>query len=203
MFKILAEQPILMSFVLGILAFGLFYSWTRASQKWMLQAGFVILLLIPLVWLAAGLIETEDERIRLMIGEFAERVEANDVEGALASIHPTRPDVRQRAAAELPNYEFTRARVGGYQTIRVLPEKSPPQAVVDLIAAVTVSVRSSGFEDQRVSRRLLLLLEKVDDQWMVLDYAHRAPVGARDAFATPEKDWERLLNPRSATGPAQ
>lgn len=197
MFKILAEQPILMSVVLGILAFGFLYSWTRASQKWMLQAGVAMLLLIPFAWLAASMIETEEERIRVMIESFAARVEANDIEGALSSIHPDHPDARRRAASELPNYEFTRARVGGYQTIRVLDDKSPPQAVVDLIAAVTVSVRSAGFEDQRVSRRLLLLLEKVGDQWKVVDYAHRAPVGNRDAFATPEREWEKYLNPRA------
>lgn len=128
-----------------------------------------------------------------MIESFAERVEANDIEGALISIHPSHPEVRQRAAAELPNYEFDRAHVGGYQAIRMVPQHDPPQAVVDLIAGVTVSLRNGGIEKQKLARRLLLLLEKTADGWKVIDYAHRNPVGKSDPYSSGTKEWEKWL----------
>ncbi len=199
MMKLLAEQPIFVAIVLTILAAGFVYSWTRSNQRWMLYVGALLLLLVPVAWLVANLVVTDDEQIKMMIESFAERVEANDVEGALQSIHPSRPEIRQRVAAELPNYEFDRANVGGYQAIRMVPNQDPPQAVVDLIAGVTVSLKNGGIEDQKLARRLLLLLEKTSDGWKVIDYSHRSPVGKLDPYSSGTKDWEKWLQPAKPT----
>ena len=111
MFKLIAEQPIVLSIILGLIGGTLVYIWTRESNKWFAISGLVFLLLIPVAWLASGMIETEEERIELMVREFAAAVEANDYEKAYLAVHPSRPDILSRVKAELPRYEFARTEL--------------------------------------------------------------------------------------------
>lgn len=196
MYTMLAEQPILISVVLGILALTLLYMWTRGAHRGVAISGAVCLALIPLAWLFANLVETDEESIRKSIRQFAAHVEANDFEQAYLSIHPDRGDILARAKAELPNYEFTRARVGGFNRIRLLPGTDPREAVVDLTASVRVSLARGGIRDQAVARRLFLRMVETQNGWQVIDYEHRPVVGGMDGYSNPgETDWDALLKP--------
>jgi ketosteroid isomerase-like protein len=197
MYSIIAEQPILLTVIFGLLSFALAYSWVREGNKWLGIAAIVFFLLIGVAWLLAWTLETDEERIRLMIEDFAADVQANDHDAVYGAIHLDRPDILARAKQELPNYEFSRARVGGYNKIKLLPGTKPSEAVVDLIASVTVSSRGGMFKDQRVARKLLLYLRETDQGWKVIDYAHRAPVGgATDPYSSGGGEaWESLLGP--------
>lgn len=194
MMKLFGEQPLLLSVLLGFLAAAFLYIWMRSGQRALAIVGAVLLALIPVVWLVAHVIETDEEQIRATIMHFAEQVEANRFEQAYEAIHPDREDIRRRAESELPRYEFSRARVGSFRTVRVLPETDPPEAVVELMAGVTASMRNGMLENQRVARRVMLHLQKTDDGWKVIDYAHRPPVGPIDHYSTGSPDLERLLN---------
>lgn len=193
MIKLFGEQPLLLSVLLVILAGAFLYIWTRSGRQALGIIGGVLLALVPLVWLVAARIETDAEQIRAMILEVAEDVEANRVEQALEAIHPDRDDIRRRAEAELPRYEFSRVKVGSFRVIRVLPGTNPPEAVVDLLAGVTASMSNGMFRDQRGVRRIMLHLQKTPRGWKVIDYAHRPPVGPADAFSTGSPRLDSLL----------
>lgn len=196
MYNLLAEQPILLTVVLALLAAALLYGWTREGQKWLAVAGLIMLALIPLIWLAASLIVTDEEEIRAMIEQMARHIEANDHEAAIRVIHPNRPDISARAKSELPNYVFSRARVGGYNSLKLLPGTNPREAVVDLNASVTLSTTNGFLADQRGARKLLLYLRKTDDGWKVIDYAHRNVLGGADPYSSGGgESWEGFFGP--------
>lgn len=193
MMKLLGEQPLLLSVLLAILAVAFLYIWTRSGHRGLGITGAVLLALIPVVWLIADRIETDAEQIRAMIMDVAEHVEENRFEQAYEAIHPDREEIRQRAEAELPKYEFSRANVGSFRTVRLLPGTSPPEAVVDLMAGVTASMKDGMLRDQRVVRRVMLHLQKTDQGWKVIDYAHGPPIGGDDPYSSSSPQLERLL----------
>ena len=195
MYSLIAEQPILLTVVLGLLAIALLYGWTREGHRWLAISGLVMLGLIPLIWLSATLIVTSEEEVRAMITDMASKIEANDHEAVYQAVHPSRSDILARVKAELPNYEFSRARVGGFNKIKILPGTNPKEAVVDLTASVTVSFKNGMFQDQTVPRKLLLYLRNTDDGWKVIDYAHRQVVGPSDPYTSGGGgEWESYLS---------
>lgn len=192
MVELFAERPLLLSVLLGLLAMAMLYAWTRSGQRSLLIAAAVLGLLIPVVWVVAGAIVTEEEEIRTLLARLAADVEANRFEDAYQAIHPDRTDVLQRARAELPRYEFTQARIASFRKIRVLEGTDPLEAVVDLNANVVVSQKRGPVQNQKVVRRLLLHLQKTPSGWKVIDYDHRSLIG-RDAFSTGGNDLEELF----------
>lgn len=193
MIKLFGEQPLLLSALLIILAAAFLYVWTRSGQRALGIVGGVLLVLIPVVWLVAIRIETDAEQIKTMILEVAEHVEANRFDQALEAVHSDRDDIRRRAEAEMPRYEFSRVKVSSFRVVRVLPGTDPPEAVVDLLAGVTASMKNGMFPDQRVVRRIMLHLQKTPQGWKVIDYAHRPPVGPVDSFSTGSPQLDSLL----------
>ena len=194
MWTVIVEQPILTSIVLALLGITLLFIWTRGVPKAVAVVGGICLLLIPLEFLVAGYVETEPEQIRSMIRQVAERVEENDFQAVYDVIDPQRPEVIARAKAELPNYEFSRAKVGSFRRLVILPGTDPPEAVVDLTASVTVSLSRGGINDQIVARRVYFKLKKSPSGWKVTDYAHFPVIGDRDPYSyRGNTDWEKLL----------
>lgn len=193
MTKLFAEQPVLLSVLLGLLAAALLYAWTRSGQRAMGIAAGVLLLLIPVAWIVAGAIVTEEEEIRAMLARVAEDVEANRFEQAYLAIHPGQEEVLRRAKSELPRYTFSRARIANFRTVRLLDGTDPPQAIADLTAGVTLSTKNGALQGQKISRRLILHLEKTPSGWKVIDYDHRPLIGPRGASSTGGSDLEKLL----------
>lgn len=195
MYNLIASQPILLTVIFGLLAIALLYGWTREGQRWLAISGLVMLCLIPLVWLAATLLVTSEEEIRDMISDMAAKIEANNHEAVYRVVDSSRPDILARLKAELPNYEFSRARVGAYNKIKLVPGSKPVEAVVDLTASVKVSLRNGFLEDQTVARKLLLHLRQAEDGWKVIDYAHRQVIGASDPYTSGGgAEWETVLD---------
>lgn len=194
--KMLAEQPFFLSVLLGITAAAFLYVWSRGAPRVSGIVGLVALGLIPVVWLISFVIVTPEEQVRGVIESVAAGVEANDFDIVYDAIHPDRGDIRRRAEAELPRYEFTRAKVAAYRKIKILEDKTPRQAIADLNAAVRVSLNGQGIRDQAVLRRLFLLLEETPEGWKVIDYAHRPPVGPTDPYSNSgNTNWDELLGP--------
>jgi hypothetical protein len=192
--QMLAEQPILVSVLLALVGLTLAYIWARGAPRAVGVGGLVAFGLIPIAWLVASLIETDQEAIRATIRRLATHVQANEIEAACEAIDPSLEGLVERAENELARYEFTRARVGRFNRLRVLDDRQPPEAVVDLIASVKVTARGTSLEDISVSRRLFLLLRKTPGGWKVIDYEHRPAVGGPDGFSTrSDTDWDALL----------
>jgi len=195
MYKMIAEQPIFSTVLLGILAAAFLYIWSRGAPRARAIIGLVFLLCIPLVWIGSVVIETDEEQLRKVIRSIAREVQENDFQGVYEIIHPDYPEIRRRAQAELPNYTFSVARVATFRRLRVVDAQGaePRRAVADLNAAVRVTVNNAGIRDQAVLRRLFLLFEEAPDGWKVIDYAHQPPVGPSDPYTrggnTPWEDW--------------
>ena len=138
--SLLAEQPLLVSLMLGALSAALFFGWLQTGKRQAAAAGLVFALLIPVAWIVASMWETDREQIETLIYSIADAVERNDVETAVQIIGD--PDTKARARAELANYHFDMAAVNKIRSIDVIEGTFPQEADVDLSVKVDVSDRS-------------------------------------------------------------
>ncbi|WP_372720241.1 hypothetical protein [Novipirellula sp.] len=181
--QVLAEQPLLISLMVGLIGGALLYGWTQTGKRAAAILGLVFLLLVPAVWIISSMMVTDREQIEAIIYQAAAAVEANDHEAALQYIAD--PQAKAQAAQELPNYIFSLARVNRIRSIVMIEGSYPPQADVDMSVKVDVSSKRGGIRDMRVPRRLLLQFEKgSDDQWKIVKYEHMPIAGGPDQFST-------------------
>ncbi|TWT74385.1 hypothetical protein [Allorhodopirellula solitaria] len=190
MTRLIAESPLLITLMLGILAASLIYGWLQSGRKQLAIAGAILACLIPVAWIVSENWVTDREQIERLIYQTADAVEANDHQRAVAVIGDE--GVRRRALLELPQWEFSQADVGSIRSIRLIEETVPMQADVDMTVKVEVSNQRGGLHNFRVPRRLLLTLEKRDGQadqanggWVVTQYEHLPIVGASGNFSNP------------------
>ncbi|EMI20638.1 putative membrane protein [Rhodopirellula maiorica SM1] len=156
--QVLAEQPLLISLMVGLIGGALLYGWTQTGKRAAAVLGLLFLLLVPVVWIVSSMMVTDREQIEAILYEAAAAVEANDHEAALKFISD--PQAKAQAAQELPNYIFSLARVNRIRSIVMIDGSYPPQADVDMSVKVDVSSKRGGIRDIRVPRRLLLHFEK-------------------------------------------
>lgn len=185
---LLAENPLLLSIVLGILAVALVYGWLQSGRKPLVYAGLFAAALIPIVWVVAENWVTDRERIEQLIGEVADAVEANDHDRALAIIGDEA--TKQQAAGELPQWIFTQADVGNIRSIQIIENTMPLEADVDMTVKVEVSSKRGSIQNMRVPRRLMLTFQKRGPEtaeyggWKVTSYRHLPIIGKADGFTT-------------------
>ncbi|MGB7343866.1 MAG: hypothetical protein WBD20_06620 [Pirellulaceae bacterium] len=178
--SILAERPLLLSIMAGLIGAMVLYAWLQSGKKIFAGIGFAFLALIPIFWIVATELETDREHIERLIQQTADAVQANDHTRAVLVIGDE--TTRQQALTELPNYIFDRVKTSSI-TINIVPDSSPLQADVDLIASVVASDKAGRFSNMRVPRRVLLTFEKNGDQWKVVGYNHMPIGGQPDAFS--------------------
>lgn len=188
MSQLLAESPLVVSVVLGVLAAALIYGWLQTGKKPLAVVGLVLALMIPAAWTLAENWVTDRERIELLIYEVADAVEANDHDRALSVIGDEA--AQRQAAGELPQWVFSQAKVGSIRNIRIIEDNMPVQADVELTVKVTVSSKRGSFQNISVPRRLNLTFEKRGPEsgpnggWVVIGYRHYPIVGNADGFTT-------------------
>lgn len=178
--NLLAEHPLLLSLMVGMLGAVFLYAWLQNGKKAFAAVGFAFLFLIPVIWFVATEWETDREQITRLILETADAVQENDHTRAVLVIGDEK--TRQQALSELPKYEFDRVKASSI-TVNLVPDSNPPQADVDLIASVVASDKAGRFSNMRVPRRVLLTFQKIGDQWKVIDYNHLPIGGQPDAFS--------------------
>lgn len=184
MWTILAEKPLLISIMIGIIVAGLLYTWLQTGNKRVGIAALVISLLIPGSYYLAASIVTDRELILDAIHTTAAAVEQNDHNSAVTVIAD--PAIRQRALGELPRFEFHRISVRNIRTSMVTGSM-PPEATVDLDATVTASLSNGSMRNVTVPRRVILTFQKQPDgSWQVTDYTHMPLTGGADNF-TPNR----------------
>ena len=182
MTRLLAEEPFIVSLMLGAMGFGLLLAWLQSGSKPAAIAGLAFVALIPLVWFIAGRWETDREQIEGLISGLADAVERNDHDSAVRFI--ASPAMESQARLELQNWTFSLAKVTQIQRIHVINDTYPPEADIEMM----VKVRVSGKKDRsilnaQVPRKLELRMEKSGDEWLITDYQHMPIVGGPDQFS--------------------
>lgn len=180
---LLAEQPLLVSLMLGAFAVGLIYGWLQTGKKEAAVAGLFAASLIPVAWVIASRWETDREQIESLIYEIADAVERNDHEAAIRVIGD--PQTKAHARQELSNWTFELARVNKISSIDIIEGTFPPEADVNM--SVKVDVTGRGVRNMRVPRRLILKFEQRDAGWVVTDYRHMPIAGGPDQYSTPAR----------------
>lgn len=120
---------------------------------------------------------TPREEVQQTIRDLADLVEQNDVEGLLANISPSQPEVRRRAEYEMPRYDFSVCNVVTFHGIQ-WDREQPDQATADFMVRFNVSMQGysgGGFRDV-----ILKFQKESDDQWRIVDYSHFDPLNRRD-----------------------
>ena len=178
---LLAEQPLVLSLMLGVLSAGLIYGWLQTGKTKIAVAGLLFAALIPLAWVVADRWETEREQIETLIYETAAAIQNNDHQRALDLIAD--PITKDLARRELASFVFDEARVTQIREIAVFEELFPPEAEVDINVKVIVSQKRGGLRNQVVPRRLILRLQKTDDSWLIIEYQHLPIIGGPDQYS--------------------
>ena len=182
MYRLIAEEPLIVSLMLGTMGFGLLYGWLRSGNKPVAIAGLVFVALIPLGWFIADRVETDPEQIERLIYKLADAVENNDHDTAVSVI--VDPELESLARLELQNWKFTLAKVTNINKIRVISDTYPLQADVEMIVKVGVNGRANrAIQNAKIPRKLLLSLEKDGDDWLITEYQHLPIVGGPDQFS--------------------
>jgi len=186
---LLAEQPLVISLMLGAFAIALLYGWLQTGKKAAAVAALIFLALIPGAWWLAATWVTDREEIKVLIYEIADAVRRNDHEAVSQFISEERPDTITQARLELPRYVFDDARVTSVRSIEILPGAYPLRAEVDLNVSVIVSDKRGQFANLRVPRRLMVQLQKVDqaddkgERWLITNYNHMPITGQPDSHS--------------------
>ncbi|MEP2310840.1 hypothetical protein, partial [Rhodopirellula bahusiensis] len=161
MTQLLAEQPLVISIMLGVLAAALIYSWLQTGKKALVISGLVCAALIPLAWVIAGNWVTDEERIETLIYDVAQAVEEERYDDVVELIGAEK--TKAQAGTELQRYEFEVAKVGNIRSIKMVQGAVPPQANVDMTVKVTVSEKRGSIKNVSIPRRLMLTFEKSGD----------------------------------------
>jgi hypothetical protein len=173
--SLIAEQPIVVSIMLGLVGLGLVYGWLQTGKTATAICGLIALLLIPVAFYVASIWVTDREQIRQVVFDAAGAVQSNEPEKAVELI--ASDQYRQQAIGLLRGLHFDRAVVTGEREIRVDSQTFPPTAVVD------INVRVEATNRFTVLRRLILDFEKIDGQWKVVSYEHLDPINGRDQYS--------------------
>lgn len=178
--ELIAEQPLMISLMLGTMAAGLIFGWLQTGKKAALVLGLIFAIFVPMAWVAASKLETDREVVERLIYEAAAAVQNNDHDGAVKVIGD--PQTQARARGELSNWNFSLAAVNKLRSIKIIQGTSPLEADVDMTVKVDVSSARGGVRNARVARRLLLKFQKTDTGWVVTDYQNLPMIGGPDNF---------------------
>lgn len=177
--EMLTERPFWLIFFLVVVAgcctVLAFHLKNKHSFKFGLLAGLLMMVAVGL-FIASQWIVTDREAIRGLVRTLAQRVASNDVEGAVAYMHPEKEGVIFKVRNEMPNYDFAACNVIGFRDLQVDNESRPPTGKVEFVVFVNVDATQSRFRTKGVARRgVILYLEKYAGQWRVTDYFHFEP----------------------------
>jgi hypothetical protein len=174
----LFEQPLVIAVVGVLLIVGIGAAWSFTGRRELLLALAAVLALIIAGLVTERLVVTDNEAIRATLAQIARDVERNDRRAVARHIHSGAPLLRQKADAELPNYQFTECRITQVHQVAVDRHSEPRSAVVEfnVVAAGDFTHEGMSIVNARIPRwvRLLLVREK-DGRWTVQEYVDAEP----------------------------
>ena len=170
--ELLFEQPLIIG-VGGCALVGMaVFFWLQSAHKAALFSA-IGMGVVTLILVFVGIqIQTDRERIRVILDEVAGALKINDRERVYGYIHPNAVEGVQRARDELPRYEFSEARVTRVKEIVVNKSTSPHTAIAEFNVFVELSVQGQNF---KVPRFVKVYFMQRDGEWLVRDYEHYEP----------------------------
>lgn len=170
MAEFLFENPYMIGFV-GALLTGLsFFGWIQTGNKLAAYVGLAFLVLTSfLVWLNTYVV-TDREKIRVVLTDTALDLQENRFDAVKKRIHPDHTQQVASAVAMLPRVKFDVAQVNRVHSIDLTKVGNKPAARVRMNVYVEVQ---TDFMPGKVPRWVQLDLEKLGDQWLVVDFVHK------------------------------
>ena len=171
----LTESPV-HSIMIGILLTSFFtLMWFITRRLFFLGfAGLALAAMITAV-VAGQLIDTDREQLKQNVFQVADAVQSNNVRGVVDFVSPQARNTILRIQYEMPNYDFRKCRVIGFNYVDVPEESSPLQATVDFVVGFDVDATRTYDYNGSGTRRVTLTFEKQGDSWKIIDYRHEHP----------------------------
>ncbi len=171
----LLDSPTTVTVLGGITALVFGAIWLQTGRKIELYIMLAIIAGVAGVLVAGRFWKSDRQQVKTTLYQVARDVEQNNVSAVLAHLHPSMSDVRQRAAAEMPQYKFHSVKIKQNLKIELFPAESPPRAVTSFNVVVTASDRTGFISDRQVPRFVHVTFVKVGDDWLITDYDHDDP----------------------------
>ncbi len=171
----LMEQPTLIVIIGALTVAILGGGWLKTGHRALVIALVAAAVLFGVLLFVERTVKTEREQLRETLGRIAADVQSNDVDAVVRHIHPDSPDIRSRAKAEMPNYDFEKISITRVRTIDVSYQDDPLTATVEF--NVVAKGNSKGFYGEfNVPRYVILSFSKDSDgRWRITDYEHFPP----------------------------
>lgn len=180
---LLAEQPLLLTLMLGVLAAAMIFGWLQTGKKAAGILGILVALFIPVAWVVADNWVTEREQIEIFLDRVADDVANNRHEPLLELIADD--ETRAQARGELPRYEFSSARVTSVRSIKLIDETASQLAEADIVVQVIASEVRGSLKNIKVPRRVILQLRrKGPESWVITGYQHGPLTGGPDGYSS-------------------
>jgi len=173
----LCEHPFTIVAVGVAILLGLGAAWSNTGRKELLFAMVAALVVLVAAIVTERLVVTDREAIELTLNQIARDVQSNNHYAVKRHIHPSAPELKKKAEAELPNYQFTECRVTKIHQIDVDTHAEPRSAMVELNIIVSGTFKYGGFEGTGTYPRWVRLhmLRDKDGRWTVVEYEHDDP----------------------------
>jgi hypothetical protein len=174
----LFEQPLVIVVLGVLLILGLGAAWSASGRKELLVALGVALALLIGGLVTERLVVTDSESIRATLLQIARDVQSNDRRAVARHVYSGAPELKKKADAELPNYEFTECRVTKIYNIDVDRLAEPRSAIVEfnVVASGTFKYQGDHYSDSGIPRWVKLhLVREKDGSWTIQEYEHAEP----------------------------
>lgn len=155
--------------------------WVQTGKSQVLIAMGVVGALLIAGLVVERLVQTDREKLEATVREIAANVRRNDHAKLYQHIATSAPELRARAQAEIPNYEFTECTVTKIYRVEVRDEKRPKEAEVEFMVRVSGNFNYQGYQTGDGTYLRFIRLYFVQDEngsWKVRDYAHDDPSAA-------------------------
>ena len=159
---------------IGLLGAGIVVSlallWLKTPKKPFLAAMVIAVLLTVVLLVVEGIVETEEEKITVMLKGVTAAVETEDTVEVLTYIHSTKQALRNEVERRGPQFDFKKVKITKVKRIEVVSES---EATAEFNVAISVTSRelAGEFNDFRF---VVLSLLKEGNDWKVAGYAHYA-----------------------------
>jgi hypothetical protein len=164
-----ALQPIIGGGFLAICLFGLA---VYSGEKFMYIAALSVAGIVASIGVIESVIVTDRELALEMIYSGARAAQANDDAAVIALVHPDKQPEIRRLTEELERTEFENIRILGVKNFENNSEQNPQTGQINFVIAGSGTHR--GYTGP-FHLEIELGLEKVGDQWKVVNFTYFNP----------------------------
>ena len=170
MAELFYESPVTICVIGFAIVLVALITWINGGFKSALYAAVALALLTIVLLILSVRVKTDREQISEILNQVAEAVENNDVDKVLTYVHPGAVAGVLRVKSELPNYQFTEARITGVKSIQSNHKTNPPSGTAEF--NVAVSLTGQGGQGNGIRRFVRCYFLYHNGRWLVHDYQH-------------------------------